>query len=157
MALLQEKSDATLANPHNETSMQAMEIPNILLVDDNFSDRELFRIALHECCKAFVLIEADSVDEALQILKHERPYLIITDINMPRISGLEMLTHLKADSRYKNIPVIIWSSSSRDADVCMAKEKGALDYFIKPDNYDLLVAQANNIFAQIENLHKNSN
>ncbi len=77
-----------------------------------------------------VVVASDGI-EALEKVKKERPDIILLDIIMPRKNGFEVLTELKADPKFKKIPVIVLSNLGQDTDIQKGKELGAVDYLIK--------------------------
>jgi CheY-like chemotaxis protein len=79
-----------------------------------------------------VVSAADGL-EALSILRSDTPDLILLDLVMPKMSGLEILDLIKRDPRLKNIPVMILSNLGQDADIQRGLEMGAFDYMIKND------------------------
>jgi DNA-binding response OmpR family regulator len=71
-------------------------------------------------------------EEGLEALKKERPDIILLDIMMPRMSGLDMLKIVKSDQQYKDLPVVMLSNlGDRAEDVAKCKELGAEDYWVK--------------------------
>ena len=126
----------------------------ILLVDDDSDDRELFREAISSAATELIFKEAEDGTEAFRMLKdsHENlPEVIFLDINLPIISGWECLTKLKSDDVFKNIPVIIYSTSSHDRDRKIANDLGALSFVTKPHTYTDLIALIKKITAHIQN------
>ncbi|MBS0261475.1 MAG: response regulator [Planctomycetes bacterium] len=84
-------------------------------------------------------------EQALSLLRREgrfantaRPSLVLLDINMPRMNGLEVLAEMKADSTLRTIPVVMFTTSSRDTDVQHAYSMGASSFIKKPVNFDRL-------------------
>src|SRR4051812_38460072 len=105
----------------------------ILIIDDDCDDCELLKEKLSgkgitEC------IIVQSAEEALKILDklESLPDLIILDLHMPKIGGVELLTILKDNERYKNIEVVIYSSSVLNIQKKEALAIGARDYIQKP-------------------------
>lgn len=118
----------------------------ILLVEDNESDAELTIRALKKSNLANRLHHAKDGQEALDFLFAEgsyanrkglnTPQLILLDLKMPRISGLQVLERIKADKSTKNSIVIILTSSKEDPDVKACYELGANSYVVKPVQFD---------------------
>jgi two-component system, chemotaxis family, response regulator Rcp1 len=112
-------------------------VPIILLVEDNPSDVYVIRLALKKCETPVHLIVASDGEEALSILQAQadetrtRPSLILLDWNLPRISGAEILAHIRDSERWGNIPVIIVTSTSSPAELAEIERLGAR-YFRKP-------------------------
>jgi CheY-like chemotaxis protein len=103
----------------------------ILVVDDDSTVRELLRLLL-EADDVGVIIEGSNGLEALEKASNEKPDLILLDIMMPEVSGLETLRRLKTSSTTANIPVIMLSAKGDRATLQQAKASGALLHIIKP-------------------------
>lgn len=110
----------------------------ILLVDDDEEDRMLIRDAFSEIGAADAVHFETNGEEALAYLENHPgtlPSLIILDLNMPKMNGTQTLRHLKSDDRFKDITVIIYSTSVNplERETCLAL--GAHSYVIKPTLY----------------------
>ena len=119
-----------------------MTFKQFLLVDDDKDDRELFCEALEDVSKEISCHTAAGANEALALLAtlHPgKPDVIFLDINMPLVSGWECLTLLKKNEQYKDIPVIIYSTSSHSRDIEIAHDLGAHRFITKPHDYKLLI------------------
>ena len=122
--------------------------PLLFMVDDNVSDIDLVRMALDERGCAARIDTARNGDEALVYLRALDaeatsslvPDLILLDLNMPRIGGIEILTFLSKHARLSSIPVVILttSDSPRDRSTCM--QLGATAYIVKARRFGELVA-----------------
>jgi two-component system, response regulator len=118
----------------------------ILLVEDNPRDAELTIRALKKKNLANSLYHVEDGVEALDFLFargkyadrdiNEAPKVVLLDLKLPRIDGLEVLTAIKADERTQAIPVVIITSSAEDPDVQKAYQLGANSYVIKPVQFD---------------------
>ena len=110
----------------------------ILLVEDNPHDVEIMTRALKKGQVTNELVVARDGQEALDILHGhaadgaELPGLILLDLNLPRISGLEVLESIKKDPELKRIPVIVLTTSKRDEDVVRSYELGVNTFITKP-------------------------
>lgn len=118
-----------------------MKYQDILIIDDDEDDQEIFLAAIKEVsptvdCQAF-----DSGTEALKQLRLHNitPKVIFLDLNMPVMSGQQVLTELKNDPTLQNIPVIIFSTSSRPSTIQDMKVLGATDFITKPSGFKDLV------------------
>ena len=80
----------------------------------------------------YEIVEASSGFEALRLLPREKVDLIITDINMPDINGLELITFLRQHPAYKEVPILIISTEAGDEDRRRGLAIGANDYLVKP-------------------------
>jgi CheY-like chemotaxis protein len=113
----------------------------ILLGDDDPDDRELFQEVLARVSPLVELQVAENGLQLLELLQEQelnKPDLIFLDINMPVMNGLECLRKLKSISEYKNIPAIVYSTSSATRDIQMAYDWGAFLYITKPDDFKTL-------------------
>jgi len=104
----------------------------ILLVDDNAVARQI----LHDMLESigYHPIICEGAEEGLKALQSNTPDLILLDINMPDITGLEMLQRLKTDNNYKNFPVIMVSALDSTETIIRCIKLGADDYLLKPFN-----------------------
>jgi len=103
----------------------------ILIADDSASMRTMLISAI-ELIDSYNIVEASSGFEALRLLPHEKVDLILTDINMPDINGLELLSYLRSNPNYRDIPVIIISTEGSQKDIDRGRMLGANDYLVKP-------------------------
>ena len=116
-------------------------MPKILLVDDDPEDRNIIIDALEQLNTGESINCAENGKAALQLLfeyaeLNAFPCLIVLDLNMPKMNGRQTLEVLKSDSRFRDIPVVIYSTSlnSLEKDACMAL--GAQFYITKPTTYN---------------------
>ena len=106
-----------------------------LLVDDDFDDALVFADVLKEVDEKVLFEHASNGMEALELLSGREtnlPDMIFLDLNMPRMNGKECLREIKANSRYKHIPVIIYTTSSLSADIEETFIMGATCFVTKP-------------------------
>ncbi len=109
----------------------------ILLVDDEQANLELFSTILED--EGYRIIAAESVADALKLLKYNKPDLIISDIYMPDVGGFEFYEKVQGISELRSIPFIFLSALADRAHVQEGKELGADDYLTKPIDVDELV------------------
>jgi CheY-like chemotaxis protein len=120
----------------------------ILLVEDNFEHLNLTRYLLRDNnVHGDVYVVRDG-QEAIDYLYRRnkfsdtttspRPNLVLLDLNLPRVDGKEVLRLIKSDSRFKDIPVIVVSSSDREEDVKYASQMGAAAYINKSGGFEQL-------------------
>jgi CheY-like chemotaxis protein len=107
----------------NETTMK----PAVLLVDDDPDDVFFLTEAFQQVDGNYAYVEAYDGEAALAILKDmhsrkEQPALIVLDINLPLLSGRELLTILKDDPDYNNIPIVVFTTSSNPFDRLHCKQ-----------------------------------
>jgi CheY-like chemotaxis protein len=108
--------------------------PQILIIDDDEDDRLLIQQGFEENNFNNLILFEDG-HEALNYLSFEArqlPALIVSDLNMPKITGLELLSILKQTERLKSIDVVILSTADVKTEIESCKKLGAIDYIIKP-------------------------
>ena len=103
----------------------------VLIVEDSSTMRSLLATAL-EAEAGVVVREAASGFEALRLLPREKIDLIATDINMPDINGLELISYLRSTPRYAHIPLFIISTEGSEQDRERGLALGADEYLVKP-------------------------
>ncbi|GAB6907601.1 Chemotaxis protein CheY homolog [Desulfosarcina cetonica] len=115
----------------------------ILTVDDSKTIRMIVKKAFKPYnCELF---EGENGVEGLAIAAKEQPDLIILDITMPVMTGIEMLGKLKAESTMKDIPVIMLTAESGKENVMQIVKMGVKDYIVKPFKGEQLIERAKNI------------
>lgn len=116
-----------------------MKYKNILQIDDDYDDCSFFLEALEEVSAAAYTAIHNPVQALQQLINSEiQPDIIFLDINMPIMNGMELLTEMKKKDPIKDIPVIIFSTSiSIDAQKKL-QDLGAIDYYIKPNDFSVL-------------------
>jgi two-component system alkaline phosphatase synthesis response regulator PhoP len=113
--------------------------PRILVVDDETYIVELVKFNLEK--EGFRVIVAYDGLSALDIVQEQRPDLIILDIMLPNIDGLEVCRHLKSDPNYHTIPIIMLTAKGEEVDTILGLEMGADDYIKKPFSPREMVAR----------------
>lgn len=103
----------------------------ILIADDSPTMRAML-VSTIELLGDYRIVEASSGFEALRLLPRENVDLILTDINMPDINGLEFISYLRNNTNYQTTPVFIISSEGSQKDIEKGKLLGANEYLIKP-------------------------
>ena len=104
---------------------------NVLIVEDSKAIRSMIRVSLEEEGEYFA-VEAGNGFEALKALPTRSFDLIITDINMPDINGLELIGYVKSNPTYRGIPLIIVSTEKTEEDKKRGIALGAVGYVAKP-------------------------
>lgn len=107
----------------------------LLLVEDNPSDEELTLRSLRKHNIVNEVVVAHDGVEALEMLLGENriePDLVLLDLKLPRVGGLEVLQKIRADERTKMLPVVVLTSSSQDEDIVTSYRLGANSYVRKP-------------------------
>lgn len=121
----------------------------ILLVEDNMDDAEMTIRALRKKNLANSLIHLSDGEEALDFLFGRgkfaerninfKPKLILLDLKMPKVDGMEVLEKVKSNSATKKIPVVILTSSKEDPDLQKCYELGANSYIVKPVEFESFI------------------
>ncbi len=120
-----------------------MEISSILVVDDNEINRDICALNLEHM--QVPLYFAENGREGLELAKEKQPDLILLDIMMPVMDGMEMLRLLKADATLAHIPVLMLTAKSETASIVKALDCGANDYLKKPFAEEEMVARVNTL------------
>jgi two-component system chemotaxis response regulator CheY len=114
-----------------ETAVQGVVLKKILIADDSPTMRSLI-VSTLEAMDDFELIEAANGFEALRILPREKVDLVLTDINMPDINGLELVSFVRNNQLYKDTPLVIISTEGSQRDREKGLALGADAYLVKP-------------------------
>jgi len=104
----------------------------ILVAEDSPSIRKFISLALK--LKGFKVISAEDGMDAMEKLPNQKIDMLITDLNMPNIDGFKLIKAIREDPEYKELPIIILSSLTKDEDVQQGLAAGADSYLIKPFN-----------------------
>ena len=113
-------------------------VDTILVVDDEPRIRELTQMILED--KGYRVITAENGLEAIQKTEKETPDLVLLDVILPGISGVEVCRVLKSQPKTRSIPLVMFTVLGRDVDQRLAEESGCDGYFLKPFTpEDLLV------------------
>lgn len=127
----------------------------ILLVEDNPQDAELTIRALKKRHLANHLVHVSDGQEALDFLfgtgayhgrdVHQQPKVVLLDLKLPKLDGIDVLRQLRADERTKLVPVVVLTSSHEDRDVLESYQFGANSFIVKPVEFE-------NFFAAVSSL-----
>jgi two-component system chemotaxis response regulator CheY len=107
-------------------------LQRILIVEDSPTMRSLLASSLEDLDTPVKIVEAQSGFEALRFLPRESFDLVVTDINMPDINGLELVSFIKNNGKYASIPLVIVSTEGSDRDRDKGLRLGADAYLVKP-------------------------
>ncbi|MFH1728920.1 MAG: response regulator [Pseudomonadota bacterium] len=117
------------------------DIKKILLVDDD--EDILFALSHRFKLDKFHVLTCSDATKTIMVVEEEKPHLIILDVMMPNISGLDLIKKLKRNDLTKKIPVIIYTAKPKMRDVFILE--GAEDLIAKPFEYDELLNKVNNL------------
>jgi two-component system alkaline phosphatase synthesis response regulator PhoP len=121
----------------------------IMVVDDNPDIITIVRTILEG--KGFNVLSASSGAECLELLKSQKPHLIVLDIMMPEMDGLEVLTRLKAMPEFTNVPVVLLTAKVQYEDVLGGYKLGADYYITKPFTSTQLINGINLLLGENKN------
>ncbi len=120
---------------------------NVLFIEDDMIETMKLQRATSKFQTKHRIIEAKNGEEALEILKGESlPDIVLLDLNMPRMSGIEFLSQIKADEKLKYLPIIILTTSENRVDLLKCFEIGIAGYIIKPLKYEDYESKLKKIF-----------
>ncbi len=127
-------------------NLQQLNEVEVLLVEDNPSDAELTMRALRKRNLANKLFHAKDGAEALDFLFAQGPFVqrkiengpkvVLLDLKLPKVDGLEVLKRIKSDDRTRKIPVVVMTSSREDKDLATCYERGVNGYVVKPVEFE---------------------
>lgn len=122
----------------------------ILLIDDDEDDREFFELAVKDSVYSIDCISTTGVTEAFSSLQSEtrKPDYIFLDLNMPGIDGRTGLKEFKKREVTRDIPVVVFSTSSEQQDILDVKSLGATHFITKPPSIELLKAELDSFLKQ---------
>jgi two-component system, OmpR family, alkaline phosphatase synthesis response regulator PhoP len=118
----------------------------ILIVDDEEDIREL--VELYLLREGYETLMCETGEEALDLIRSDPPALVVLDLMLPGIDGLEVCRRLKADHKTQDIPVLMLTARAEDADVVTGLELGADDYVTKPFSGKVLTARVQRILKR---------
>ena len=120
--------------------------PTVLIVEDDPVILRLLEVNFE--LEGFSVLLAHDGAEGIDMARTNKPDVIISDIMMPRMSGLELVSALKADEATKGIPIILLSAKAQTSDIKIGLESGADDYVTKPFEPLDLVDRVNALIAR---------
>lgn len=108
----------------------------ILVVDDSSSMRQMVALTLSE--DGYDVVEAENGSTALKKLETLQTSLIITDINMPKMGGIDLIKSVRAESDHKYIPIVVLTTENENTMKDVGREAGATAWIVKPFSPDVL-------------------
>ena len=121
----------------------------ILLADDN---QEVLQYLEQQLCLDYVVVKAFNGKEALAMIEESYPHIVISDVMMPEMNGLELCKRIKENQNYCHIPVILLTAKSMISQIEEGLDAGADDYIVKPFQISLLKARIRNILSLREKM-----
>lgn len=125
----------------------------ILVVDDEEPIRELLRFNLEK--EGYKVCLAGDGAEALQMIEKERPDLLVLDVMLPGMGGLEVCHQLRINPKFRELPVVMLTAKSEEIDKVLGLELGADDYMTKPFSPRELVARIRARLRRVKNTDEN--
>ena len=111
----------------------------ILLVEDDSVDVMTVKRALRDVHVTNQLVHSSNGEEAMEYLRNEsnrKPYVILLDLNMPKMNGIEFLRTIKSDEVLKKIPVVVLTTSKDEQDIAESFRLGVAGYMVKSVDYE---------------------
>jgi len=102
----------------------------VMVVDDSRAVRESLKFFLHE--EGYTVLEGENGQQGLDTLRENRADLILTDVNMPVMDGLTMISEVKKIDKYKYTPILVLTTESQQSVMEKGKELGATGWIVKP-------------------------
>ncbi len=123
-------------------------MPKILIVDDEPHIRLLLEQTLEELEeKGVTLLLADNGESAVEIIRKERPNLVLLDIMMPKLNGFDVCNKVKHELNMKNVYIIMLTAKGQEFDKKRGEQAGADVYMTKPFNPDAIVEMVSNVLG----------
>lgn len=150
-AVLQDLSDHT-GQP--DILPESEDTAHILVVEDN----DDFRKFIVDCIKdRYPVLEASDGKEAMRVLETSSVMMVISDVMMPNMDGLELCRTIKGDLRYSHIPVILLTAKTADDNIIEGLREGSDDYITKPFNLEILLLRIETLLKWSEGNHSRFN
>ena len=118
---------------------------DILVVDDASTMRRIVRGLLRELSLKNIR-EAENGSDAMEELRRKKADLVISDWNMPQMTGIELLRAIRSDAALKNVPVLMVTAEARKENIMQAVQAGVSNYIVKPFSAETLQDKLNKIF-----------
>lgn len=125
--------------------LEPMSKAKIVVADDDLDLCELLEMKLRQ--SNYEVFTALDGAQALEVVRSVKPSLVILDIMMPLMTGMEVLRHLKAESATADIPIILMTAKRQESDVNSGFALGVVDYIVKPFNLKDLVLQVQSVIS----------
>ncbi|GGB20843.1 hybrid sensor histidine kinase/response regulator [Puia dinghuensis] len=137
--------------PEDEVPSAPPGAPTILIVEDN----EDFRFYLKDNLRTYYnIVEASDGKEGWRKVLSAHPQLVVSDISMPHMDGIQLCRKIRTDDRTRQIPVILLTAMAGESGVLQGLQTGAADYITKPFNFEVLLSKMRNIVEYNETVKK---
>ena len=118
----------------------------VLVVEDDPTILQLLEVNFE--MEGFVVLTAEDGEQGLAVARQSKPDVVVTDVMMPKMSGIELVQALKADAATEAVPVLLLSAKAQDADVRAGLDAGADDYVTKPFEPHDLIDRVNSVLLR---------
>jgi len=115
----------------------------ILTIDDSRTIRDMLNMTLSEA--GYEVLQAVDGQDGIDVFGKERVDVVITDINMPKMDGYEVIRHIRGKPEHKSMPVLVLTTESEAANRNIAREAGATGWLVKPFDPERLIATINKV------------
>lgn len=115
----------------------------ILTIDDSKTIRDMLMLTLAKA--GFEVVQAVDGQDGLEVLDKEKVDVVITDINMPRMDGYEVIRRMRSNAAYKAMPILVLTTESEDDKKNLARVAGATGWMVKPFDPDRLISTINKV------------
>ena len=137
------------AQPHRQEKARAASSANsmgsrVLWAEDNVQDRTFIQEALDQAANPGVTLVPDGV-ALLQALGQSRPDLVVLDLKMPKLGGMEVLRQMRAHPEWNSLRVVVFSSGERPDEIAQCRALGVADVIVKPVDFDLFASEVQRI------------
>ncbi|HLX92955.1 MAG TPA: response regulator [Puia sp.] len=120
----------------------------VFIVDDDADDRQIIKEAFSECQGENACVYFESAQKLLSAMhnkEHPLPLLVLLDLNMPGLTGLQALKEIRGNSKFSQVPVVVLTTSNLPRDKASCYQLGASCFITKPDSFAKLVEIVNAI------------
>jgi two-component system chemotaxis response regulator CheY len=131
-----------LGTPLEQAERQDM-AKRILTIDDSKTIRDMLMLTLADA--GFDVLQAVDGKDGLDVLDREQVDVVITDINMPKMDGYEVIRHMRSNSAHKTTPILVLTTESETDKKSLARAAGATGWMVKPFDPDRLIATINKV------------
>ena len=149
IAIEEEENKITVGEEYREMPSLPINKRNILIVEDDSDVRDYLQ---HELQRYFVIDSANDGKEALERIEYEKPELIVTDAIMPIMDGFELIRRIRSNSEWNDIPIIMLTALSSEADNLKGIKAGAEAYIKKPFSPNMLIVRISKLLEQRDKL-----
>jgi two-component system, chemotaxis family, chemotaxis protein CheY len=119
------------------------DMKRILTIDDSKTIRDMLMLTLADA--GFDVLQAVDGQDGLDVLDREQVDVVITDINMPKMDGYEVIRHMRSNSAHKSTPILVLTTESEADKKSLARAAGATGWMVKPFDPDRLIATINKV------------